>query len=221
MPLITINPTLDMETGALVAHDGQYFVEDVPLKFDRAAQAQASNAAQTAGDVGDTEFQQSQAEKGLVVPRLTEWMNAEHLYGPDALNQLLTAAGAGTGGATGALTAEAALQGARTRNTGMLSPEYDALARGKQQSMASASEKIASQDVTGAVARQQDSAKQLGGMADASTEAALKAMGIQTQDINAEIEAGKSGWFQNMTGLISALGKGAQGAGSVLQGLNS
>jgi hypothetical protein len=46
-------------------------------------------------------------------------------------------------------------------------------------------------------------------MADASTEAALKAMGIQTQDINAEIEAGKSGWFQNMTGLISALGKGA------------
>ena len=46
MPLITINPTLDMETGALVAHDGQYFVEDVPLKFDRAAQAQASKARQ-------------------------------------------------------------------------------------------------------------------------------------------------------------------------------
>jgi len=33
----------------------------------------------------------------------------------------------------------------------------------------------------------------------------LKAMGIQTGDINAQLEAGKSGWFQNLTGGLNAV----------------
>ena len=215
MTTITVNPTRDIETWELISHDGQYEYNGPLALFDRAAAGQAGQAATQAAQVGGTEFEESQADKGIVRPKLTQWLNAEHLYSPDQLNQLLTAAGAGAGGATAGLTGEAELEGARTRNTGSSSALLDSLARGKQKSMASASEGIAAKDVTGAVQRQGTAAEGLKQMGDADTSAALKAMGIQSQDIQDEIEASKTGWFQNLTSLMKAFGDDASGAGAM------
>jgi hypothetical protein len=41
----------------------------------------------------------------------------------------------------------------------------------------------------------------MAGLYNTDTDAMLKAMGIQTGDINAQTEAGKSGWFQNLNAL--------------------
>ena len=89
--------------------------------------------------------------------------------------------------------------------------------------MGQAGADVASADVMGAKQLNQAGAAGMAGLYNTDTDAMLKAMGIQTGDINAQTEAGKSGWFQNLTqgidagaNLISALKKpfgGNQGGG--------
>ena len=181
----------------------------------RAAQSQAANAASAAGTQAGQYESSAQAQQANLMPFLTKRLNAEHAYSPDQLNELLTAAGAGAGGATAGLTGQAELEAARTGNSAASTAALDAMARSRQQAGASQSEGVAAQDVEGARQNQQAAAGQLGSLYGVNTDAALKAMGIQNQDINTEIEAGKSGWLQNMTGMISALGNAASGAGAL------
>lgn len=178
----------------------------------RAAQSQANNAATQAGNTAG-EFQTSaQSENQSLTPFLQRELGTEHEFSPDQLNQLLTAAGAGTGGATGSLTSQAELEQARTRNSASNAPVLDAVARSAQQQMAKTSEGVAAQDVEGAKQLNQEAAGGLEKMYGVNTDAALKAMGLQNQDIQTEIDASKTGWMQNLTGLLGALnGAGAKG----------
>lgn len=178
----------------------------------RAAQQQFNTAANVAGATGSQLQSEGQAIQSTLTPFLTSELTAQHSMSPEQLNQLLTSAGAGAGGATGAFAGQAELEAARTgQGAGASSALMDSLARGRQQAMAKSSEGIAAQDVRGALANRQAAAQQLGAMGQADIGDALKAMGLQTQDISGEVEAGKSGWFQNLTGMISALNKGGGG----------
>jgi hypothetical protein len=176
----------------------------------RSAQKQASNAETTAGQTGANLMSEGQAIGSNLVPQLTRDVNAQHVMTPEQRNEMLTAAGAGAGGATGATGAEAELESARTGQGAGLTPTLAALNRNRGQQLAKASEGIASEDVGGALQRQEEARQQLGGLYATNTGDALKAMGIQTGDINAETEAGKSGWFQNMTSLMEALKPGGK-----------
>ena len=187
----------------------------------RAAQAQAKNVAGTAGTEQGQLFGEGQAIQSQLTPFLTRELTAQHSMSPTQINELLTAAGAGAGGATGAFTGQAELESARTRNTGGLTASLDAMARGRQQALAKGSEGIAAEDVQGALANRQAAAGELGEMGRADTSQALQALGLQNQAIGEEIQAGQSGWFQNLTGMIGALGKAAQGAGSVMSGMGA
>lgn len=184
----------------------------------RAAQAQATNAANTAGSMGGSLQSEGQAIQSSLTPKLLAETTASHSMDPTQLNELLTAAGAGTGGATAGLEGRAELESSASRNTGNLTAMQDSLAQGRQKSLASANEGIAAQDVQGALANKQTALGELGQMGQADTSDALKAMGLQGQDINTEIEAGKSGWFQNLTGMISALKPGASVGGFSIGG---
>ena len=209
--------TFNSETLETISCDWRPY--DGPVdRCDRAAQNQANNAQATAGATAGTYETEGQAIQHQVTPWLTRRLTAEHSMSPDQLNQMLSYAGAGAGGATGAYTGENELEAARTRNTGGYQGSLDAMARQRQMSLAKASEGIGAEDVSGALQNQREAAGGLGEMASMDTGAALKAMGIQTGDINAEIEASKTGWFQNMTGLMSSLGQGAAGAGALLHG---
>lgn len=209
--IITTKAVYDIETGKLLAWAGYEY--DGPLWLcDRAAQTQATNAGEEAQGVAGTEQAEAQGIQGTLTPTLEGWLTAQHSMSPTQLNEMLTFAGAGTGGATGALGERTELEAARTGNTAGFQSSLDAMAQNRQQALAKASEGIAAQDVQGALARQQMAAGELGKEGEVDTSAALKAMGLQTEDINAEVEAGKSGWFQNMTGLIKSLqGAGASG----------
>jgi hypothetical protein len=177
----------------------------------RAAQSQASTAANTASSTGAGLESEGQAIQSSVVPKLEAETTAQHSMSPDQLNQLLTAAGAGAGGATGALEGRAELESASTHNSAALPATLDSLARGKQKALASANEGIAAEDVSGALANRQAALGQLGQMGETDTSDALKSMGLQTADINAETEAGKSGWMQNLTNLVGAVSGAKKG----------
>ena len=182
----------------------------------RAAQQQASNAANTAGSTAGTLTSEGQAIQSNLTPQLYAETTASHSMDPIQQNELLTAAGAGAGGATGAFQGQAELEAARTGQGGPSTALMDSLARGRQQALASASEGIAAKDTEGALANKQTAISELGQMGEADTGDALKAMGLQSQDINTEVEAGKSGWFQNLTGLMGALKGGTNGPASYL-----
>lgn len=209
--------TIDVETGTILHSDSYDY--DGPLALcDRAAQQQASQAAGTAKNVAGTYESEAQATEAQLTPWLTQRLNAEHVMSPDQINELLSYAGAGAGGATGAVEGSEELEAARTRNTGNLNASLDAAARARTQALAKASEGIGAEDVEGALREREGAAQGLGQLFGVESGAALKAMGIQTGDINAEIAAGQTGWFQNMNSMISTLTGAAKTGGQIATG---
>jgi len=164
---------------------------------DRWGQSQAKAAAGQAGQLAGTEGASAQTEHAELTPFYAQEMRARHLYDPGQVDELLTAAGAGTGGATSALEGQAKLESARTRNASGFTKALDEAARQKDKANAGMSEGIAAQDVEGAKKLNQEGASGMAGLFGTDINAQLQAMGQQQRDIATEVEAGKSGWFQN------------------------
>jgi hypothetical protein len=189
-------------------------------RLDRAAQGQAKTAANTAANVAGSEESQANAAQGALTPFYRSEMSAQHGFDPGQTQELLNYAGAGVGGSGAAATGEAASEAARTRNTSGFSSALDQNARQRQQEMATVNAGVGAQDVMGAKALNQEGAQGEAGLYGTDTSAMLSAMGQVPADINAETQAGNSGWFENLTNgigaganLIKALKTGQGGSG--------
>jgi hypothetical protein len=206
----------DGEKYALVHEEG--FDYQGPLALcDRAAQAAAKNAAATAGNTAANDQNLANQGQQTLNPFFKQEMGAEHLFTPGQTDELLTAAGAGAGGVAGEEQAALNRNAATTHNATALTKSLQEAARDKMKNAAGTSENIAAQDVMGAKQLNQEGAAGEQSLFGTNTDAALKAMGLQTNDINTEIEAGKSGWLQNMNATITALTQGAKNAKGAMQ----
>ena len=170
---------------------------------DRNLQASATSNAATAGNTAAGYGSQAGSESSQLNPFYSQEMKATHGFTPGQTNELLTAAGAGTGGATGALQGQAQLEGARTRNASGFTKSLDEAARDKNKALSANSEGVAAQDVMGAKQLNQQGAAGMQGLYGTNVGAQLKAMGQQNEDINTAITAGNSGWLQNATALAN------------------
>lgn len=189
---------------------------DGPLALaDRAAQGQANQAQTTAANTAGQEGATAQNIQSSLLPYYKQEMNTQHGFSPTQQNEMLTYAEAGSGGATSGLDEAAKLEAARTGNTASLGGELRDISQNNQKTEANASEGIGAADVAAAKQLNQQGAQGEAGLYGADTTAMLNAMGIQTGDINAEVNAGNSGWFQNMTGFMNAAGNAMKGAGSM------
>lgn len=188
----------------------QGFEYDGPLDLCvRKLQQQAQNNAAQAGATAAGFGSEAGMESSDLNPFYAQEMKAQHLFEPGQINELLTAAGAGTGAAEGAIEGQANREAARTHNASGFTKALDEAARERAKTAAGVSEGVAAQDVTGAKQLNQEGAAGMQGLYGTNVGAQLKAMGQQNEDLNTAIEAGKSGWLQNMTGVLGAL----QGAG--------
>lgn len=192
--------------------------------MSRAAQSQAKSAfGQAQGAAGLLQGMASNASSSLL-PFLTRELNAQHTLTPQQTGELMTEAAAGTGGAASGITGEAGLKSARTRNAAGLTGVEDQAARSKEQAMAKTGEGVAAKDIALTQAGRQSAARGLQGLYGVDTSGMLRAMGLEPQDINAEIKAGNSGWFQKLfpkglfPGGIPGGISGAQGIQSMLGG---
>ena len=176
-----------------------YDVSEYRWCYDRAAQNAAKSAGAQAAGTAATEQGNANAIGAQLTPFYRQEMNAQHGFTPQQTNELLDYAGAGVAGSGAAAMGEANSQAARTRNTSGFSAALDQNARDRQAQMGQIGAGVAAQDVMGAKQLNQQGAAGMAGLYGTDTDAMLKAMGIQTGDINAETEAGKSGWFQNLT----------------------
>ena len=205
---------IDSETFAVI-HDESYEYSGPLALADRSAQNQAGQATNQAfSTVGKYGANAGQIG-GAVVPTLERDVTNAPGFNPTDLNAMLVGGEQGAGGAASGVTGQAGLEAARTRNSGATSSVLDQAMRRKGQ--------ILSQnalDVQGANAKlktQQRSQALSGleGMYGTDVNAQLKAMGIVPEDINADVNAGKSGWLQDTEGVLgtlSGMGKNAAGA---------
>jgi hypothetical protein len=169
----------------------------------RAEQAMATRAAGTAADVGANLGQTATGERAQLQPFFQREMSAEHAYDPTQLNELLTAAGAGTGAATGAAQSDMERQAATTGNAAGVAKSEQQLARDRMKSAAGVSEGVAGADVTGALGLRQEGAAGMSGLYGENIKGQLDAMGQVSGDINSATNASKSGWLQNAEGILN------------------
>lgn len=212
--------TYDTLIGAYVQdweNSEWHWVEnDAPAMLcDRSAQASAKQGVAADTAKAGTAGSEAQTEHNQLSPFYTQEMHAQHLFDPNQTNELLTAAMAGSGGTNSTIAGEAGMDAARTRNASGFAKTLQQAARDKAKTNAGVSEGVAAQDVLGAKQLNQEGAAGEMGLYGADTDAQLKAMGLRNEDVKAQIEAGKSGWLQNMTGVLSSLGDLAKGASGI------
>lgn len=215
---ITINPTFDIETNKLIAHDGQ-FEYNGPMELAiRAATKMAAQAGKEATQSGKNYSAQASDIGSTLVPELKKEATHPTGFDPGDLNSMLVAGQQGSGGALSSVAGEAGLQAARSRNSAGTSGILDEAARAKTRADSSSA-----LDVQGKNAMLKESQKQAG-LAGLSKErgtdvhADLEAQGLVPQDIKAWADANNSGWLQNMNATITAIGQGAGGAGKLIHG---
>lgn len=171
---------------------------------DRAAQAAASQAASTAAGVAAQQGSNANAGEAALTPFYTSEMKAQHGFTPGQTSEMETAILGGAGAGTGAADESAKLEAARTRNASGFTKALDESARDRAKAGATGSEAVAAQDVMAAKAENQAGASGMAGLTGEELGDQEKAMGVQSQDIDDEIKAGQSGWFQNLTSGVNA-----------------
>lgn len=176
----------------------------------RSAQKQAGSAYNTAESTGATLGGEAQG----IGANLTPFLTAEMLH-PEGIGQTGIAAeeGAALGGAGGAASGIVGLGNQRaavSRNAGGFQAALDDAARQRMKAAAGASEGITAQNEKEKLNQQQEGAAGLEHMYGVDTSGMLNSMNQEHEDINSEVEAGKSGWLQNSLAVINAL-KGGRG----------
>jgi hypothetical protein len=179
----------------LVSEEGYEYSGQVALcirQLSNEATSAEGTASTTAGNLGS----QAASEAGQLNPFAYREMHAEHEFDPNQTNELLTAAGAGAGAATGAEQADLTRQAATTGNASAVSKGLDDAAMSRMKSAAGASEGVAAQDVMGAKQLNQQGANLEAGLYGTNVKGQLDAMGQEASDINAATNANNSGWMQ-------------------------
>jgi hypothetical protein len=181
----------------------------------RAAQQQAKDAYKTATSSADKYSSAGDQISSSIIPGLEREAQNPEGYTPEDLNNQLVASEQGAGGANAGIVGEASSRLARTRNSAGFSNVLDEAARDKTRQLSENALNIQNKSSELGQKKQMVAQGELSKLYGTDVNANLEAQGLSTKDIQTEVEAGKSGWFQNMTGLITALGGAAQGAGAM------
>lgn len=148
---------------------------------------------------------EAQNIQSQLLPFYRGYMNESHGLTPEQQNEQLDYASAGAGGANAALSGQAALEGARTRNSNALTAALDAASRNRGQQMAKANQAVGMEDINLANQHHQQGAEGMAGLYGADTRTMLGEQGIQNDAIKDEVAANNTGWMQNLNGFLSAI----------------
>ena len=168
----------------------------------RSAVNQASDAYNQANNTSATLGGEAQGIGANLTPFLTQEMLHPQGIGQTGLSAETGAALAGAGGAMSAFNGEAAQRAGASRNAGGFQAALDDASRQRMKAAAGSSEGIQAQNENLKQTQQQEGAKGLQGMYGTDTSGMLESQGQETNDINAGVNASKSGWLQNAGALL-------------------
>lgn len=198
------NPTFDIETGQLLSHDGESF-EEPEILFDRGAAAQAKKQGAAAGDVATKTGSEADVERSAVIPGIIS--EAQHPTGftPEQQNNMLVKQQEAAGGGNAAITGEGRLAALRTRGAGGFAPALAEAARSKGRTLATGALDVANRNAELEQQKQAQARQQLLGLYGTDTSNMLHAMGVQGQDLQNQLAAGRQGWLQNTEDVMKSL----------------
>jgi len=188
------------------------------LFFDRGAAAQAKNQGKAAAGVAGQSQANSNQLYSSVAPGLIRQAQTQQGLTASQLNNATTASGEAAGGANSALTGEGLLAALRTRTAGGVPAALDEAARAKARTLATNAQDLQLTNAKLGLQRQADAQRQLEGLYGVNNSSMLQAMGLQNQDLNTQLAAGRQGWLQNTDQTIEALGSLGQGVGAARRG---
>src|ERR1700744_2317251 len=181
----------------------------------RGAQSQANNAVQNAQNTATDLGSNAAGIGSQLTPFLTQEMEHPAGFSQQDLSAQTGAAWAGPEGANAGIVGQANQEAATTHNAGGFQAVLDDAARQRTKAAAGASEGIAANNANLKQTQQQEGAEGLQKLYGTDTSGMLDAMGQQSRDIDAETQAGQSGWLQQAMVVLGGLGADASGAGSL------
>lgn len=208
---------IDIQSNCVISKD--FVPYEGPIeRLDRSAQGQAKNAANTAGSTAANAGNLAATDRSAILPGLEREANGGGGYSPQDLSNMTTAAGQGAGGANSGIVGQANLESARTRNAGGFGAALDEASRDKTRAQSNAALGVQNKNADLKAKQQQFAQGEIGNMYGTDTSSMLKAMGLQTGDIDAEVNAGKSGWLQNFNAILQTLSGAAATGGKIAGG---
>lgn len=181
----------------------------------RDAANQAAGAATTAGSTAAGYGAGAGSIGSKLVPFLTQQLTNPQGYSQGDIGSMLTAALSGAGGATAGLAGAASKNAATSRNPIGFSAALDAAARSRSQAGAQASEGVAADNAKVKLQQQQQAQSGLNSLYGTDVRAQAEDMGQVAPDINSAVNASKSGWLQNLEGIINTVSGAATGAAAM------
>ena len=188
--------------------------------MSRAAQSQATNTYNQANNLDQSASANSNALYDQLAPTFTQEATNPQGFGKNDLAAMNTAAQQSEGGALGSAVGQAGTMAAANRNSGSFAPTLDEASRSAGRNLSNISTGIQGENAKLKQAQQQEGISGLSGLQGEQNSDVLSSLGLQNQSTNALVNAGNSGWFQNMLGLMNGVGKVASGAGSLGLGFN-
>jgi len=203
------NPTFLISTGELLSHDGESFVETFTLLFDRGAVKQAKQQGAAAGAEAGKAGGEADVERGAVIPGLIRDVNNPQGFTPQQQNNMLVKQQEAVGGGNAAITGEGRLAALRSRTAGGIAPALAEAARSKGRTLATGALDVANRNAELQQAKQAQARQQLLGLYGTDTSNMFRGMGLQAEDLQNQLAAGKQGWLQNSLDTINTLSNAA------------
>jgi hypothetical protein len=153
-----------------------------------------------------------------LMPMYTSMATNPQGFDKPTINNLTTAGMQSTGGSVAGAVGQGNLAAARTGNVGGYQFALDNAARTGIKTNADNALAVQNEDAQYKATQKGVGLSGMTGLYGSNLNAATGQTNAQNQSTQALTDAGKSGWFQNMTGLISAAGTAASGAGAIIHG---
>lgn len=207
----------DMETGKVIykslpiLHYG-----DVELA-DKKAKSMAQKAANTATSEGSRYGSSASDISSSLVPELRREATNPTGFMPADLNAMLVGGAEGAGGAASSLAGEAGLGATRSRNTGALSGVLDEISRNKTRAIGGNALNVQTMNAREKQRQRSEGLSGLERVYGTDVGAELKEQGLVPEDINAMLNANKTGWGKDLMGWVQTL-TGAASAGKTIHG---
>jgi hypothetical protein len=180
----------------------------------------ATSAAMTNSTTGQglskTYGDRATATSNILTPTLNQMATAPQGFGKQTVGNMTTAALQGAGGAQAATVGGGIQRAAGTNNAGAFDASAGQAGHDATSALTDAALGVQNRDAELKQQQQQFGVQGLNNQYQTNVGAGENALGISDAALNTSVNAGKSGWFQNMTGLIGAVnGNGAGSAAAI------
>lgn len=182
------------------------------MSTDRSLAKTAKQATTTAASTGGQKGAEANQIGASLIPGFESEANNPTGFTPTQQNNMLVASEQGAGGANAGITGQANLTAGRTRNAGGYAAALDEAARQKGRTLSQNALNVQNENAQLQQNKQQFAQRALQGLYGTDTSAMMESMGLVPKDVEAGAEANRSGWMQDLTGLLGSLGSLGSGA---------